>query len=99
MARILTVAPEEAKGLRRLAVWLERRRYGYVPGITQVLLPDLRAAMAVGRLYKHLHMRPSSPLTRVQREMLATVVKAPSAALPDWDSTRRPCAASPATST
>jgi hypothetical protein len=30
--------------------------------------------MAVGRLYNHLHMRPSSPLTRVQREMLATVV-------------------------
>ncbi|HEV8572053.1 MAG TPA: hypothetical protein VGR49_03245 [Actinomycetota bacterium] len=74
MARILTVAPEKAKGLRRLAVWLVRRRYGYVPGIAQVLLPDLRAAMAVGRLYNHLHMRPSSPLTRVQREMLATVV-------------------------
>lgn len=74
MARILTVAPEQAKGLRRLAMWLARRRYGYVPGITQVLLPDLRVATAIARLYKHLHMRPSSPLTRMQREMLATVV-------------------------
>lgn len=74
MARILTVTRQKAKGLRRLALWLERRQYGYVPGITQVLLPDLRVAMAVGRLYKHLHMRPSSPLTRLQREMLATVV-------------------------
>lgn len=49
MARILTVAPEKAKGLRWLAVWIVRRRYGHVPGITQVLLPDLRAAARLGR--------------------------------------------------
>ncbi len=74
MARILTVPPEEARGLRRLATWLVRRRYAYVPGIIQVLLPNLRVATAVGRLYQHLHLRPSSRLSRVQREMLAVVV-------------------------
>ena len=74
MARIETVAPEEARGLRRLVVRLSKRDYGYVPGITQVLLPDLRVAFGTSMLYNHLHLRRSSRLTRLQREMLATVV-------------------------
>jgi hypothetical protein len=75
VAGILTVAPEEARGLRRLMVRQVRRQYGgVVPGIFEVLMPDLRVALPTGWLYNHLHMRKGSPLTRLQREMLATVV-------------------------
>jgi hypothetical protein len=74
MARIETVAPGAARGLRKLVLRLSTRDYGYVPGIAQVLLPDLRVALATTTLYNRLHLRRSSPLTRLQREMLATVV-------------------------
>ena len=74
MARIEAVVPGRARGLRRVALMLSRRDYGYVPGITQVLLPDLRVAFGAGVVYNHLQLRRSSPLTRLQREMLATVV-------------------------
>jgi hypothetical protein len=74
MARIETVAPGEARGLRRLMLRFTKRQYGYVPGITQVVLRDLRVAFGTGTIYNHLQLRRSSPLTRLQREMLATVV-------------------------
>lgn len=75
MARILTVATEEVRGLRRLMVAWNRRRYGGVrPGIFEILMPGLQVVGATGWLYNHLHMRKSSPLSRLQREMLATVV-------------------------
>jgi hypothetical protein len=75
VAGMLTVDPEEARGLRRLMVRQVRRQYGgVVPGIFEVLMPDLRVALPTGWLYNHLHMRKDSPLTRLQREMLATVV-------------------------
>lgn len=74
-ARIMTMSPEAARGLRRLMIRMARRQYGGVlPGFAQVLLPDLRIARPVVSLYNHLHLRKSSPLTRLQREMLATVV-------------------------
>ena len=73
--RIKTVAPEGARGVRRLVVAVARRRYGgVVPGIFRVALVDLRLGALVDRLYAHLHLRRRSPLTRLQREMLATVV-------------------------
>jgi hypothetical protein len=75
MARILTVTPEAARGPRRLLVSQARREYGgVVPGMFNILLPDLQLAAAVSWLYQHLHLRRRSPLTRLQREMLATVV-------------------------
>jgi hypothetical protein len=75
VARTLTVSPEEARGLRKFMVWQVKRQYGgVVPGIFEVLMPDLRVALPTGWLYNHLHMRKGSPLTRLQREMLATVV-------------------------
>jgi hypothetical protein len=74
MARIKTVARERAHGLRRLALWMDERKYGQSLGITQVMLPDLRVGMAAGRIYRRLHLRKRSPLTRLQRAMLATVV-------------------------
>jgi hypothetical protein len=75
MARILTTTPEQTRGLRKLLIWVNKRQYGgVVPGILKVLLPDLNVGFPTVWLYNYLHMRKSSPLTRLQREMLATVV-------------------------
>src|SRR6266545_5173137 len=74
MARIPMLDVERATGLRRALLWVARRRYGYVPGVTRVLGVDLTVGRAASRLYEYLHLRRSSPLTRLQREMLATVV-------------------------
>jgi hypothetical protein len=68
MPNILTVVP-------KLLVRMARRQYGgVVPGMFQILAVDLAVARRVAAIYDHLHMRKSSPLSRVQREMLATVV-------------------------
>ena len=74
MARIRTVPPSEARGIRRFMLKHIKREYGVVPGMAEVLLPDLQLAAAVTWLYNRLHLRRSSPLSRLQREMLATVV-------------------------
>ena len=75
MANITTVAPEQARGLRRLFFrWVRGRYGGVVPGVFQVLGVDLSVASMAGALYQYLHLRRSSPLSRLQREMLATVV-------------------------
>ena len=75
MARILTVSPKTARGLRGLIVRLVKRQFGgEVPGMTQILLADLRLAVRALWLYNYLHERKNSPLTRLQREMVATVV-------------------------
>ncbi len=73
--RIKTLEPAEARGVRRLVLALARRRYGgVVPGIFRVALVDLHLGALLDRLYAHLHLRRRSPLSRLQREMLATVV-------------------------
>jgi hypothetical protein len=75
MAHILTIVPERARGIRKLFFhWVRRQYGGVVPGIFQVLATDLRVAKPVGALYNHLHLRGKSPLSRLQREMVATVV-------------------------
>lgn len=68
MARIKTAAPGPL--FRRMV----ESRYGYVPGILQVLWHDLRTAIGVQVIYSHLHLGRSSRLSRLQREMVATVV-------------------------
>jgi hypothetical protein len=71
----MTVVPERARGIRRLFFRLVRGQYGgVVPGVYQILAVDLRVARPAGALYKYLHLRKASPLSRLQREMLATVV-------------------------
>jgi hypothetical protein len=75
MHNIMTIMPEKARGIRKLFFgWVRRQYGGVVPGIFQVLAVDLRVARPAGSLYKFLHLRKSGPLTRLQREMLATVV-------------------------
>ena len=72
---ITTVRPEEARGVRRLFFrWVRGQYGGIVPGVFQILAVDLSVASAAGWLYRHLHLRRKSPLSRLQREMLATVV-------------------------
>ncbi len=71
----MTIVPERASGIRKLFFRLVRGKYGgVVPGIFQVLAVDLRVARPTGDLYNYLHLRKSSPLSRLQREMVATVV-------------------------
>ena len=74
MSRIKSVSPEAAEGPGKEIVDRVRQRYGYVPGILNLLLPDLEIATPVRSLFAHLHIRPTSPLTPQQREMVATVV-------------------------
>jgi hypothetical protein len=74
MTRIKTVSEEEARGIRKMALRFAKRRYGYVPGIAKIALVDLAVARRIGGIYNYLHLRRSSPLTRLQREMLAVVV-------------------------
>ena len=73
--RIKTTIPEETRGLRKLMVKMTQRQTGgMVPGIMRVLMPDFRVMIPTYWLYMHLNLRKSSPLSRLQREMLATVV-------------------------
>jgi hypothetical protein len=74
MARIRTVSEDEARGIQRALVWYTKRQYGYLPGIFKILLPDISLARHAGAIYNHLQLRRSSPLSRVQREMIAVVV-------------------------
>lgn len=74
MARIKSISEHEARGIRRVIVWHTKRRYGYLPGIFKLLLPDLTLARHAGAVYTHLQLRTRSPLSRLQREMLATIV-------------------------
>ncbi len=75
MARILTVAPGQGRGIRRLFLRITARLSGgVVPGVFQILLPDLQVTAASMWLVGHLHMRKSSPMTPLQREMVAVVV-------------------------
>jgi hypothetical protein len=74
MARIPTVSVESAAGPASEIFHHAREQYGYVPGVLQVMLVDPDVAVPIGALYQHLNLRPDSPFTRLQREMLATVV-------------------------
>jgi hypothetical protein len=75
MARILTVTPEKANRFQRLLLTMVKRQSGgFIPGMSQILLVDLRIARPTLKLYNYLAMRQSSPLSRLQREMIAVVV-------------------------
>jgi uncharacterized peroxidase-related enzyme len=74
MARILIVTEASAKAAQRPLVEQMKRKFGHLAGIHQVLLPDPAMASHCGQLYAHLHLRADSPFTRLQRELLATLV-------------------------
>ena len=73
MSRIKTVSAE-TPGIRGFLARLLTRQYGgFLPGILQVSLVDLKLR-PLGKIYRYLHLRKDSPFTRLQREMVATVV-------------------------
>lgn len=75
MARILTV--NEALADEQTRAVLERTKDvygGVVIGIRRLVLADPEVARPVRALYEHLNLRPDSPLSRLQREMLGVVV-------------------------
>jgi len=75
MSTILTIDPRNARGIRKLFFrWVRNQYGGVVPGVYQILAVDLKVARPAGALYSYLHLGKRSPLTRLQREMLATVV-------------------------
>ena len=75
MSPIKTILPDRAVGIRRLLFSIFKRKYGgFLPGIMKIALVDLKIGLPTGRLYNYLHLRKKSPLTRLQREMVATVV-------------------------
>ncbi len=75
MAYMTTTPPEQVRGGLRLVLWLVKRRYGgIVPGLTQIIIGDLHIARPLLALYSYLHERRRSPLSQLQREMIATVV-------------------------
>lgn len=75
MARIKTVSEKTAQGLRLQMIERAKSLYGgVVPGILQIRLADPELAAPAFQIYQHLNMRKDSPLTRLQREMVAIVV-------------------------
>jgi len=61
----------------RMARLLEKlmvKRFGAVPGIARVQLADLRLAYRMTRLFQLVYMGRRPSTTKVQREMVATVV-------------------------
>ena len=75
MANTLIAAPDKVGGIKKLFfAWVKKQYGGVVPGVFQILAVDLRVARPAGALYNYLHLRKSSPFTRLQREMVATVV-------------------------
>lgn len=75
MPNIVTASPEGSRGIRSLLFrWVRAQYGGVVPGVFQVLATDIRVLRPATALYKYLHLRKSSPLSRLQREMLATIV-------------------------
>jgi hypothetical protein len=58
----------------RLVEKLTVKRLGAVPGIARVQLADLRFAYRMTRLFQLVYMGRRLRTTKVQREMVATVV-------------------------
>lgn len=75
MARIKIVSPEEATGdLKGIFDYVKQQYGGVVPGVYKILLADPKVGGPANEIYQHLHIRELSPMTRLQREMVATVV-------------------------
>ena len=75
MARIFTIDPDRTKGLRKLIVRMIRRQNGgVVPGVFRILMTDFQVTIPTGWLIYYLHERKSSPMSKLQREMVATEV-------------------------
>jgi uncharacterized peroxidase-related enzyme len=72
--RIKHVDPRTATAAQQQIIEHLTAQYGYLPGISRLLLVEPEVHGHVGALYRYLQLRPGSPLGRIQREMLATLV-------------------------
>ena len=74
-ARITTIDPENTTGFRKLFFWgLKRQTRGFVPGVFKIITVNMHIFIPIMWLVNYLGMRKSAPLSRVQQEMVATVV-------------------------
>lgn len=74
MSRILALSLETAEGPQRAFLEKALSEVGYLSGTRRVLSVDPQVAMPGRQLYEYLNLRPDSPFSRMQREMVATVV-------------------------
>jgi len=74
MAWIKTVGPEEATGLLKQIYEAAKKRAGKVFNVLRIQSPRPEVLDASVSLYIAIMRSPKSPLSRAQREMIATVV-------------------------
>lgn len=74
MSRILALDVEAAEGPQRTLLDKVMAERGYVGGTRRLLMVDPQVGQPAVQLYEYLNLRPDSPLSRLQREMMATVV-------------------------
>ena len=74
MSRILALSMETAEGPQRAILEKAVSEVGYLSGTRRLLLVDPQLGMPGRQLYEYLNLRPDSPFSRLQREMVATVV-------------------------
>jgi formate-dependent nitrite reductase membrane component NrfD len=75
MSRIKIVDESSAKGIRKLLLKNVKKQYGgFIPSVIRLLLVDLKLGKPAGSLYQYLNFKKNSPISRMQKEMIATVV-------------------------
>lgn len=74
MAYIKTVSEEEASGTLAAQYRAAHKRAGGVAQIIRLHSLDPQGLAASMRLYQAVTVRPDAPLSRLQREFIATVV-------------------------
>ena len=74
MSRILALSLETAEGPQRAMLEKTLSEVGYISGTRRLLMVDPRVGAPGRQLYEHYNLRPDSPFSRLQREMVATVV-------------------------
>ena len=74
MSRILALSLDTAEAPQRALLEQVMAEIGYVSGTQRLLLVDPQIGRPGRQLNEYLILRPDSPFSRLQREMLATVV-------------------------
>ncbi len=74
MAWIDSIAPADAEGLLRRLYEAAVRRAGKVFNVIRMQSLRPRTLRATTQLYMEIMKAPDSPLSRIQRELIATVV-------------------------
>jgi uncharacterized peroxidase-related enzyme len=74
MSRILALSVDTAEGPQRALLEKVRAEVGYISGTHRLLFVDPQIGQPTKQLHDYLNLRPDSPFSRLQREMVATVV-------------------------